>query len=73
MLSDMDSEAHQTDYSHLFKNGPDVNWTSYHPNFFLINGKAWPDTMMDPNDSINATVGQKVLVRLSDQSELPIN
>jgi len=64
VLSDMDSEAHQTDYNHLFNNGPDTNWTSYHPNYFLINGKVWPDTMIDPNDSINATVGQKVLVRL---------
>jgi FtsP/CotA-like multicopper oxidase with cupredoxin domain len=60
----MDGADHQQDYNNLYKGGTDVNWTNYHPNYFLINGKAWPDTMMNPDDNINATVGQTVLVRL---------
>ncbi len=64
VLSDMDSARHQQDYNNLYAGGTDVNWTDYHPNYFLINGKAWPDTMMDPNDNVNATVGQTVLIRL---------
>lgn len=64
VLSDMQSDAHQIDYNHLYHNGTDFNWTNYHPNYFLINGKAWPDTMKDPQDHIVATVGQTVLVRL---------
>ncbi len=64
VLSEMDSAGHQTDYNNMYHNGPAMNWTNYHPDYFLINGKAWPATMMDPNDSINATVGQTVLVRL---------
>lgn len=64
VLSEMDSAGHQTDYQHLYNGGPDENWNTYHPNYFLINGKAWPDTMMDPQDSITGTVGQTVLVRL---------
>jgi manganese oxidase len=64
VLSDIDSGRHQQDYDNLNKGGQDVNWTDYRPNYFLINGKAWPDTMSDPNDNINATVGQTVLVRL---------
>ncbi|MBO0792897.1 MAG: multicopper oxidase family protein [Ktedonobacteraceae bacterium] len=64
LLSDIDSQEHDDDYNTLFKGSPETNWTQYHPNYFLINGKAWPDTMMDPTTSITATVGQKVLVRL---------
>lgn len=64
VLSDMDSVGHQIDHDHLYNNGPDMNWANYHSNYFLINGKAWPDTMMDPQDNIVGTVGQTVLVRL---------
>lgn len=64
VLSEMDSGMHATDYQGLYHGGDDPNWTQYHPNYFLINGKAFPDTMGDPNDSINATVGQTILVRL---------
>lgn len=64
VLSDMDSAQHQQDYDNLHKGGTDVDWTKYQPDYFLINGKAWPDTMMDPQDNIEATVGQTVLVRL---------
>ncbi|GLV55671.1 hypothetical protein KDH_25150 [Dictyobacter sp. S3.2.2.5] len=58
VLSDMDSNAHDA----IFK-GSAADWTKYHPNYFLINGKSWPDTAMDPNDSLNVKVGQSVLVR----------
>ncbi|HZR43487.1 MAG TPA: multicopper oxidase domain-containing protein [Ktedonobacteraceae bacterium] len=64
VLSDMDSGRHQQDYNNIYQGGEDVNWTQYQANYFLINGKAWPDTMMDPQDNIVATVGQTVLVRL---------
>lgn len=65
VLSDMDSAMHTADYNALHTDGgTDPNWTQYKPNFFFINGKYWPDTMSDPNDNINATVGQTVLVRL---------
>lgn len=64
VLSEMDSVGHQIDYNNIYHGGPSMNWTHYQPDYFLINGKAWPDTMMDPNDSINATIGQTVLVRL---------
>jgi FtsP/CotA-like multicopper oxidase with cupredoxin domain len=64
VLSEMDSVMHATDFKGLYHGGDDPNWAQYHPNYFFINGKAWPETMMDPNDSINATVGQTILVRL---------
>ncbi len=64
VLSEMDSVEHQEEYAALYKGGPAVKWTNYLPDYFFINGKAYPDTMMDPDDSINATIGQVVLVRL---------
>ncbi len=48
----------------LHKGGDEFNWSQYHPDYFLINGKAWPDIMSDPTSTIDATVGQRVLVRL---------
>lgn len=64
VLSEMDSDEHQQEYAALHNGGPAVDWNNYQPDYFFINGKAYPDTMMDPNDSINATLGQTVLVRL---------
>ncbi len=65
VLSEFDSKEHATDYAALYQGaGGEANWTQYQPNYFLINGKAWPDTAIDDNDNINATVGQQVLVRL---------
>ncbi|WP_126555106.1 multicopper oxidase domain-containing protein [Dictyobacter kobayashii] len=64
VLSDMDSDAHKSTYDNLTKGSAAVDWTKYHPNYFFINSKVWPDTMMDSNDSLNVTVGQTVLVRL---------
>ena len=64
VLSELDSNAHQVTYNHIYQNSPVFNWTRYQPDYFLINGKAWPDTLKDPADNIVATVGQTVLVRL---------
>jgi FtsP/CotA-like multicopper oxidase with cupredoxin domain len=64
VLSEFDSKQHDVDYAALHAGGDEANWSQYQPNYFLINGKAWPDTLMDLADNINATVGQKVLVRL---------
>ena len=64
VLSEMDSVEHQQDSAALNKGAPAANWSNYQPDYFLMNGKAYPDTMMDSGDSINATIGQTVLVRL---------
>ncbi|GAC1618238.1 MAG: hypothetical protein NVS4B9_08520 [Ktedonobacteraceae bacterium] len=63
VLSEMDSGGHQIDYNNIYKNGPTMNWTHYQPDYFLLNGKAYPDTTMDPTTSIHATPGQIVLIR----------
>lgn len=64
VLSDMQSEAHAKDYDALHNGGEEFNWSQYHPDYFFINGKVWPDTLKDPRTNIEATIGQRVLVRL---------
>ncbi len=65
VLSDIDTQLHTQDYTSVHQaDTTEPNWTTYRPNYFLINGKAWPDTMRDPDSWITATVGQTVLVRL---------
>jgi FtsP/CotA-like multicopper oxidase with cupredoxin domain len=64
VLSEMDDVEHKQEYNALHNGGPAVNWSNPLLDYFFINGKVYPDTMMDPGDSINATLGQTVLVRL---------
>src|SRR5689334_8532833 len=64
VLSDMQSEAHAKDYDALHNGGEEFNWSQYRPDYFFINGKVWPDTLKDPRTNIEATIGQRVLVRL---------
>jgi FtsP/CotA-like multicopper oxidase with cupredoxin domain len=64
VLGDMQSEAHAKDYDALHTGGEEFNWSQYRPDYFFVNGKVWPDTMKDPKTNIEATVGQRVLVRL---------
>lgn len=63
VLSEMDSVGHQIDHDNIYNNGPAMNWTHYKPDYFLLNGKAYPATAADSDDSINAARGQTVLVR----------
>jgi FtsP/CotA-like multicopper oxidase with cupredoxin domain len=65
VLGEMDSGLHQVNYDGLYEGkGGEPNWTQYRPNYFFINGKAWPDTMADKSTHIEGTLGQTVLVRL---------
>lgn len=71
VLSEFDSQEHATDYQAIRGNGAEANWGDYKPNYFLINGKAWPDTLTDPTTNISATVKQKVLIRLINAGNIP--
>ncbi|WP_161977782.1 multicopper oxidase family protein [Dictyobacter kobayashii] len=64
VLSDLDLPGHNNDYSKLYKNTPDVDWTKSKVSYALLNGKAWPATNQDPRSTINAKAGQTVLLRL---------
>lgn len=71
VLSEFDSQEHEADKQALKGNGDEPEWGDYKPNYFMINGKSWPDTLSDPSDRIDATVGQKVLVRLINAGNIP--
>ncbi len=44
--------------------GKPYDRTDFHPRYWTINGKAYPDTENNPDTMINAKVGEKVLIRL---------
>lgn len=44
--------------------GKPYDRTAYHPRYWTINGKSFPDTLNDPSTLVQAAVGQQVLIRL---------
>jgi FtsP/CotA-like multicopper oxidase with cupredoxin domain len=44
--------------------GKKYDRTQFHPRYWTINGKAYPDTMKDPQTMIQGKVGETVLIRL---------
>jgi FtsP/CotA-like multicopper oxidase with cupredoxin domain len=76
MITELWSAAHFRD-AHIQVS----DWTDYDPSFFLLNGRAWPDTTADPGDPmsnaagrlqyqpissrITCNTGDKVLLRMS--------
>ncbi|WP_164779550.1 multicopper oxidase domain-containing protein [Paenibacillus kobensis] len=44
--------------------GKTYDRTDFHPRYWTINGKSFPDTLNDPTTMVHATVGQRVLIRL---------
>jgi plastocyanin len=51
--------------------GTPYDRTSFHPTYWTINGKAYPDTENDPSTMIAGTVGQTVLIRLINSGYQP--
>ncbi|MFD0673255.1 multicopper oxidase domain-containing protein [Cohnella sp. GCM10027633] len=46
------------------ENGEPYDRTAFHPTYFTINGKAFPDTGGDPTTEITGKIGERILVRL---------
>jgi plastocyanin len=45
--------------------------TEFHPKYWTINGKAFPDTEKDPSTMIEGSVGQTVLIRMINSGYQP--
>ncbi|MFC5531850.1 multicopper oxidase domain-containing protein [Cohnella yongneupensis] len=58
LLNEFDPVWHQA-----VAEGKPYDRTDFHPRFWTINGKSFPDTMNDPSTMVTATVGQKILIR----------
>ncbi|MFC5531193.1 multicopper oxidase domain-containing protein [Cohnella yongneupensis] len=53
------------------ENGEPYDRTIFHPTYFTINGKAFPDTGGDPTTEITGDVGDHILVRLINAGYQP--
>jgi plastocyanin len=59
VLNEIDPDWHKA-----VEEGKTYDRTDFHPRYWTINGKAYPDTEGDPSTSIEGKVGDTVLVRL---------
>ena len=55
-------KEHQTNFNNEIANGNPVNWKSYDPDYFTINGLSFPELQNDSTAAVNATVGDTVLI-----------
>jgi FtsP/CotA-like multicopper oxidase with cupredoxin domain len=71
VMSEVDSEGHeQTRLADLGHASP-YDWTRYAANYFLLNGRAYPDTMYDPATMMQVTSGARVLIRAINAGLMP--
>lgn len=67
VLSELDSTWHDAARQGVYgRAGSD-----YRPNYFLINGRAFPDTTVDPGSMVHALPGERVLIRTLNAGQLP--
>lgn len=69
LVNELDADAH-----HLIANVQEFDWTEYRPDYWLINGRSYPDTVkptvdpalpQQPNSSlIEAAAGETILLRI---------
>lgn len=60
VLSEMDSAGHEATRS---GDQSGSQWQRYRPNYFLINGLAYPDTIGDTASMIHAASAERILIR----------
>ena len=53
MLGEIWADAHYRD-AHI----QTTDWTDFHPSFFTLNGRAWPDTVEGPQDPMDDNAGR---------------
>jgi FtsP/CotA-like multicopper oxidase with cupredoxin domain len=66
LLNEIDPVWHKA-----VEEGKAYDRTNYHPRYWTINGKAYPDTEDDPTASISGEVGQSVLIRMINAGYRP--
>lgn len=63
VLSEMDSVGHEKTREALALGSEGYDWRGYAPNYFLINGLAFPDTEHDPGTMVHTRSGERLLIR----------
>lgn len=59
LLNEIDPRWHQA-----VEQGKPYDRTDFHPTYWTMNGKAYPDTEADPSTTIEGNVGETVLIRM---------
>lgn len=59
LLNEIDPRWHQA-----VEQGKPYDRTDFHPAYWTMNGKAYPDTELDPSTMIEGKVGETVLIRM---------
>lgn len=55
-------KEHQTQYNNDLASGNPVDWTSYEPDYFTINGNSFPDLQNDTTARVTGNVGDTILI-----------
>jgi hypothetical protein len=55
-------KEHQTAFNDSLAVGASVNWNTYYPDYFTINGKSFPDLQNDTTARITAQVGDTIRI-----------
>ncbi|WP_222430774.1 multicopper oxidase domain-containing protein [Cohnella terricola] len=66
LLNEIDPVWHQA-----VEEGKPYDRTNFHPKYWTINGKAYPDSEKDPTSYIDGEVGETVLIRLINSGYEP--
>jgi FtsP/CotA-like multicopper oxidase with cupredoxin domain len=53
-------------WNHHIDSGGGVNWTDYHPDYFLINGRSNPDINMDSTARVTGNVGDTIYIYIAN-------
>ena len=60
---------YQADWNGLLSNGGQVDWSTYEPDYFTINGNSYPDIQSDTTARVIASVGDTVLICLANTGQ----
>jgi FtsP/CotA-like multicopper oxidase with cupredoxin domain len=71
VLSEVDAPGHAATRAALRGGGAPYDWAASAPNYFLINGRAYPDTERDPASMVHAQPGARVLLRAVNAGQRP--
>ena len=68
-------KEHDVEWNELLMNGQDVDWDTYYPRYFTINGHSFPNTTLDEKATIKGKVGEKLYIYIANtgQSIHPIH
>jgi plastocyanin len=67
----MDAVGHEQTRRAAQEGAEPHDWAAYAPNYFLINGLAYPDTEDSPASMVHAAPGERILVRAVNAGHRP--